>query len=120
MNNKWTSMNKIAVRVSYGVYILALLFVVVMLFFDRYQFEPYAIGALVGLIPSTISHIMWAMYVEMSENIVHIASRNTSETDRTPFRHIADVRQDTCKYVRRRCCQTGYSLEMLLRKGQLS
>lgn len=32
MNNKWTSMNKIAVRVSYGVYILALLFVVVMLF----------------------------------------------------------------------------------------
>ena len=48
MNNKWTSMNKIAVRVSYGVYILALLFVVVMLFFDRYQFEPYAIGALVS------------------------------------------------------------------------
>lgn len=35
MNNKWTSMNKIAVRVSYGVYILALLFVVVMLFFDQ-------------------------------------------------------------------------------------
>ena len=77
MNNKWTSMNKIAVRVSYGVYILALLFVVVMLFFDRYQFEPYAIGALVGLIPSTISHIMWAMYVEMSENIVHIASKTS-------------------------------------------
>lgn len=95
MNNKWTSMNKIAVRVSYGVYILALLFVVVMLFFDRYQFEPYAIGALVGLIPSTISHIMWAMYVEMSENIVHIASRNTSETDRT----LSDISQTLGKIL---------------------
>lgn len=82
MNDKWTSINKIAVRVSYGFYILALLFVVVMLFFDRYQFEPYAIGALVGLIPSTISHITWAMYIEMSENIVHISSRNTTESDR--------------------------------------
>ena len=88
-------MNKIAVRVSYGVYILALLFVVVMLFFDRYQFEPYAIGALVGLIPSTISHIMWAMYVEMSENIVHIASRNTSETDRT----LSDISQTLGKIL---------------------
>ena len=53
------------------------------------------ITALISIIPVLISHIAWAMYIEMSENIIHIASRNTRETDRT----LSDISQTLGKIL---------------------
>ena len=40
-------------------------------------------------------HIVWSMYIEMAENIIHIASRNTRETDRT----LSDISQTLGKIL---------------------
>lgn len=118
MNDKWTKVNRVAVIVSFCVCVVGLLIVFVASLMDGYNM--YWLFALSGIVSAVISHIMWAMYIEMSENIIHIASRNTRETDRTLSDISQTFRQDTCEYVKRGSCQTGYSLEMLMRKGQRS
>lgn len=118
MNDKWTTVSKVVVKVSLGLCALG----VVFMFINGLVTGNGGvwITALISIIPVLISHIAWAMYIEMSENIIHIASRNTRETDRT----LSDISQTLgkipCEYVKRGSCQTGYSLEMLLRKGQRS
>ena len=117
MNDKWTTVSKVVVKVSLGLCALG----VVFMFINGLVTGNGGvwITALISIIPVLISHIAWAMYIEMSENIIHIASKHPRNRPYS-FRHIADVRQDTCEYVKRGSCQTGYSLEMLLRKGQRS
>ncbi|MGN1341262.1 MAG: zinc ribbon domain-containing protein [Oscillospiraceae bacterium] len=38
--------------------------------------------ALVSLVPVTANHISWAMYIEMSENIVRISSKDSGAEER--------------------------------------
>lgn len=114
MNDKWTTVSKVVVKVSLGLCALG----VVFMFINGLVTGNGGvwITALISIIPVLISHIAWAMYIEMSENSFKKHPRNRPY----PFRYIADVRQDTCEYVKRGSCQTRYSLEMLLRKGKSS
>ena len=79
MNDKWTTVSKVVVKVSLGLCALG----VVFMFINGLVTGNGGvwITALISIIPVLISHIAWAMYIEMSENIIHIASRNTRETD---------------------------------------
>ena len=93
MNDKWTKVNRVAVIVSFCVCVVGLLIVFVASLMDGYNM--YWLFALSGIVSAVISHIMWAMYIEMSENIIHIASRNTRETDRT----LSDISQTLGKIL---------------------
>ena len=93
MNDKWTTVSKVVVKVSLGLFALG----VVFMFINGLVTGNGVvwITALISLIPVLISHIAWAMYIEMSENIIHIASRNTRETDRT----LSDISQTLGKIL---------------------
>ena len=93
MNDKWTTVSKVVVKVSLGLCALG----VVFMFINGLVTGNGGvwITALISIIPVLISHIAWAMYIEMSENIIHIASRNTRETDRT----LSDISQTLGKIL---------------------
>lgn len=93
MNDKWTKVNRVAVIVSFCVCVVSLLIVFVASLMDGYNM--YWLFALSGIVSAVISHMIWAMYIEMSENIIHIASRNTRETDRT----LSDISQTLGKIL---------------------
>ena len=71
MNDKWTKVNRVAVIVSFCVCVVGLLIVFVASLMDGYN-------------------MYW-----LSENIIHIASRNTRETDRT----LSDISQTLGKIL---------------------
>lgn len=81
MNDKWTRVNKVAVVVSYCVFIALAILCVVLNCVDNYSFRGYGITGLIMIVPVTVSHIMWAMYIEMSQNIICIASKSRKPTE---------------------------------------
>lgn len=82
MNNKWTRVNKVAVIISFCVSVLGCVLLLVF-FLDAGQNLATALtSSIAGLISALISHIIWAMYIEMSENIVRISSKNSGAEER--------------------------------------
>lgn len=82
MNNKWTRVNKVAVIISYCLCVLALVVAFVWSCVDYFGGMIW-LYALVSLVPVTANHIYWAMYIEMSENIVRISSKDSGAEERT-------------------------------------
>lgn len=93
MNDKWTRITKVTVKVSLGLCALGVVFMFISGLVTGNG--GLWISALISIIPMLMFHIVWSMYIEMAENIIHIASRNTRETDRT----LSDISQTLGKIL---------------------
>lgn len=82
MNNKWTRVNRVAVIVSFCISIVACLILLVLSIGGPMSagFIWVSIG---GMASAVISHLIWALYIEMSENLARLSSRNTAAMENT-------------------------------------